>query len=94
MVQVIDERYDAGGEKYLVFRVHKEPGDDKVYGYLLPRTYYDDDGNLQVIKTDKHMAAAEALPEAVKLAGEHGFNYVLIHDLDHLFPPEKRPALH
>lgn len=93
MVQVIDDRYDAGGENYLVFRVYKEHGEDTVYGYLLPHSYYDDNGALQVVRTDKDVEAGKALPKAAELAAGHGFKFLLIHDLDNLFPQDMRPAI-
>ncbi len=92
MVKVIEDRFEAHGSPYLVFRVHKEYGSGKVTGYLIPHSYRGEDGEVKVVKTDKNLPPEEGLKEAVAAAKAHGFDYVLIHDLDKLFPKQKWSA--
>lgn len=93
MVKVIEDRFEAHGAPYLVFRVHKEYGSDKVTGYLISHSYRGEDGEVKVVATDKTLAPAEGFEKAIEAAKAHGFDYVLIHDLDKLFPVRERPAL-
>ncbi len=93
MVKIIEDRFDAKGAPYLVFRVYKEHDSGEVKGYVIPRSDRGEDGQVKVVKTDKNLPPEEGLKRAVEAAKEHGFEYVLVHDLDHLFPREKWPAL-
>ena len=91
MVQIIRDRFDAHDHEYLVFRVF-EADDGQTRGYLLPRSFYDKTGALQVIKTDKNLTPEQGLPQALKLAEENGYKYLLVHDLDNLFPTADQNA--
>ncbi len=97
MMKVIDDRYDAEGKPYLVFKVYQEPDNETVYGYLISQSEYDAEGLLNFVKTDVGVPVAPAFIDALKKADAFGqdfdFHYLWVQDLDNLFPPEKRPDI-
>ncbi len=97
MMKVIDDRYDAEGKPYLVFKVYQEPNDEAVYGYLISKSEYDEEGHLNFVKTEMGVPVETAFIEALKKGAAFGqdfdYHYLWIQDLDSLFPPEKRPDI-
>ena len=95
MMKIIDNRMDAKEKPYLVFKVYKNPGDDRVMGYLIPHSEYDADEHLNFVKTERDVPVQEAYLEAIRLAvpfgKDFGIDFMWIQDLDNLFPPEDRP---
>ena len=97
MIKVIDNRMDAHGKDYLVFKVYRNAEDDTVYGYLIPHSEYDAEEQLNYVSTDRDVPVEKAFLEAVSRADAFGKDFAIdflwIQDLDGLFPAEKRPDI-
>ncbi len=95
MMKIIDNRMDAKGKDYLVFKVYKNPGNDHIFGYLIPHSEYDADEHLNFVQTERDIPVKEAYLEAIKVALPFGqdfdINFLWIQDLDDLFPVKDRP---
>ncbi len=86
MVAVIDDKSEAGGARYLEFRVERSPEDPARIIAVWSLRQAD-----RVIDGSKPgTTAAAELRFAVDCADQHGIPFVLIDDPDELFPPWER----
>jgi hypothetical protein len=88
MVAVIEGREEAGGSRYIEFKVNPSPTDPNV---ALAIWRFPENGT--VIDQSKPGNSVEAeFRLAVDCADQHGIPFVWVHDPEELFPPWVRPG--
>jgi hypothetical protein len=87
VVAVIDQKEDAGGARYIEFKVSQSPTDANL---VLGSWRFPDNG----IAIDQSKPGSSVTTEfrcVVDCADQHGIPYVWVNDPDELFPPWVRP---
>lgn len=87
MAAVIEGKEEAGGARYIEFRVYRSPTDPE---RALASWRFPDSGT--AIDQSKLGNAVEIeFRFAVDCADQHGIGFVWVNDPDELFPPRIRP---
>jgi hypothetical protein len=87
VVAVIEAKEEAGGARYIEFKVHCSPADP---GRVL-RTWRLAHGGSTLVDQSRHDAtAADEFRLVLDCADQHGIPFVWVNDPDDLFPPGER----
>ena len=87
MVAVIEEKEEAGGARYIEFKVNRSPTDpDRV----LANWRFPDSG-VAIGQSELGNSLETEFRFAVDCADQHGIPFVWVNDPDLLFPPWTRP---
>jgi hypothetical protein len=87
VVAVIDDKDEAGGARYIEFRVYRTPADPD---RALASWRFPESGT--AIEHSKPENSLESeFRVAVDCADQHGIRFVWVNDPDQLFPPWTRP---
>jgi hypothetical protein len=89
MVAVIEGREEAGGARYIEFKVCCSPADPNraVASWRFPAT------GIAIAESKPGNKIEMELRFAVDCADQHGIQFVWVNDPDELFPPWSRPRI-
>jgi hypothetical protein len=87
VVAVIEDKEEAGGARYIEFKVHRSPGDpSRILGSW--RLVH---GDTTLVDQNRQDAAVAAEFRVVlDCADQHGIPFVWVNDPEELFPPWER----
>jgi hypothetical protein len=87
LVAVIESREEAGGARYIEFKVHRSPSDP---GRVLGSWRLVHGGSTLVDQNRRGGGAAAEFRLALDCADQNGIPFVWINDPEELFPPWER----
>ena len=88
MVAVIEAKEEAGGARYIEFKVQRSPADP---GRVLA-SWRLAHGESTLVDQSRHdAAAASEFRPALDCADQNGIPFVWVNDPEQLFPPWERP---
>jgi hypothetical protein len=87
VVAVIEEKDEAGGARYIEFKVFRAPTDPN----LALASWRFPDSGIAVDQSKLGNAVGAEFRLAVDCADQHGIPFVWVNDPEQLFPPWTRP---
>jgi hypothetical protein len=87
VVAVIDDKDEAGGARYIEFKVHRTQGDPN----CAVATWRFPESGTAIEESKLDNAIETEFRCAVDCADQHGIGFIWVNDPEELFPPWARP---